>query len=90
MSKRKQIKKLAEQVKRLVELPLYEFRVRNNYKPVIGEGNLDAGVVVTLGKTAREFAFEQFGVAVEYEKFSAVLGSSFSITAGCKKLVFLP
>jgi DNA polymerase len=36
---------LAEEVENLHESPLYDFRRENGYKPVVGEGSLDASVM---------------------------------------------
>jgi uracil-DNA glycosylase family 4 len=169
MSKKERMEKIAEQIKDLQKSPLYEYRVNNNYRPVIGEGDLNAAVVfigeapgkneaetgrpfcgragkfldqflakaglerdevyitnvvkdrppgnrrpakdevalyspflakqletiqpqviVTLGKTATEFAFEKFGVEVEYEKFSDVVGESFQIEINGDDAILVP
>lgn len=36
---------IEHQLRHLAESPLYEYRLENNYQPVIGEGNLDADIV---------------------------------------------
>lgn len=36
---------IAEAIQNLHESPLYEYRTENNYKPVIGEGSLDAKIM---------------------------------------------
>ncbi|MBM3138275.1 MAG: uracil-DNA glycosylase [Chloroflexi bacterium] len=45
MGKEQLIFEIEKRVNLLVESPLYEFRLENNYQPVIGEGNLDADIV---------------------------------------------
>ncbi|HXF63971.1 MAG TPA: uracil-DNA glycosylase [Caldilineaceae bacterium] len=40
-----QMAALADEVRNLRASPLYEFRVANRYKPVIGEGSLDAFIM---------------------------------------------
>ena len=40
-----QMAALADEVRNLRASPLYEFRVTNRYKPVIGEGSLDASIM---------------------------------------------
>ena len=37
---------VAEEITNLVHSPLYEFRQQRHYHPVIGEGNLDAPIMV--------------------------------------------
>lgn len=44
-TKQEQIDAIAEEVANLTESPLYELRVENDYKPVIGEGSLDAKIM---------------------------------------------
>lgn len=41
-SKRDQLEEIAEQVRHLEASPLYDYRTRNGYSPVIGEGDPDA------------------------------------------------
>ena len=43
--KTEQLKKIRDEVWNLVESPLYEYRVRNKYHAVLGEGNHDAKIV---------------------------------------------
>ncbi len=45
MSKTDQLKQIRDAVLNLKESPLYEYRVKNHYYPVIGEGNHDAEIV---------------------------------------------
>lgn len=45
MNKNAHLEAIADQVRDLDISPLYEFRLENNYQPVIGEGNLDADIV---------------------------------------------
>jgi DNA polymerase len=45
MNKNAHMNAIADQVRNLDGSPLYEFRLENNYQPVIGEGNLDADIV---------------------------------------------
>jgi uracil-DNA glycosylase len=44
-SKSDQINKIKEEILKLEESPLYEYRTENNYFPVIGEGSLDAHIM---------------------------------------------
>lgn len=44
-NKTEELKKIKDRVWDLKESPLYEFRRRNNYYPVIGEGNHDAKIM---------------------------------------------
>lgn len=45
MSKTDEMRKVRDDVVALKESPLYEYRVANGYKPVIGEGNHDADIM---------------------------------------------
>ncbi|PIR43848.1 uracil-DNA glycosylase [candidate division WWE3 bacterium CG10_big_fil_rev_8_21_14_0_10_32_10] len=45
MTKKKQVEQLYNKLKRLRESPLYKYRLENNYKPVLGEGNLNANIL---------------------------------------------
>jgi DNA polymerase len=45
MEKEKLFLDIEHQVRHLVDSPLYEFRLENNYQPVIGEGNLNTNIV---------------------------------------------
>ena len=45
MTKIDRIKKILNQLEDLDTSPLYHFRIENLYKPVLGEGNLDAEIV---------------------------------------------
>lgn len=40
-----QLGEIARAIQQLEESPLYAFRVQNGYKPVIGEGNLEAAIL---------------------------------------------
>lgn len=62
MDKHDQMEKILDEVVNLNRSPLYEYRVSNNYFPVIGEGSHDAHVMFvgeapgeTEAKTARPF-----------------------------------
>jgi uracil-DNA glycosylase len=44
-SKSVRMERIAEAVENLTHSPLYEYRTENNYKPVIGDGDLDANIV---------------------------------------------
>jgi DNA polymerase len=57
MTKQKEIDKIRKQLENLKSSPLYEYRVKNNYKPVIGEGSLNAKIMFigeAPGKTEAE------------------------------------
>jgi uracil-DNA glycosylase len=43
--KSQRMERIAEAVENLTQSPLYEYRTENNYKPVIGDGDLDANIV---------------------------------------------
>lgn len=45
MDKTEQLKKIRDEVWNLTESPLYEYRKKNKYYPVIGEGNHDAKIM---------------------------------------------
>lgn len=45
MTKKEKVKKLKKEVKNLKDSPLYEYRIKNNYKPVIGRGSLNADIM---------------------------------------------
>lgn len=45
MSKNSRMKKIENQVINLKESPLYTYRIKNKYIPVIGEGSLDSQIV---------------------------------------------
>jgi len=45
MEKSEQLIEIAKKIKALEESPLYDYRVENNYKPVIGEGDHDADIM---------------------------------------------
>ncbi len=45
MEKSEQLIEIVEKIKTLKESPLYDYRVENDYKPVIGEGDPDADVM---------------------------------------------
>lgn len=45
MEKSEQLLEIAEKIKTLEESPLYNYRVENDYKPVIGEGDPDADIM---------------------------------------------
>jgi uracil-DNA glycosylase len=45
VDKTEEMKKIRDEVIGLVESPLYEYRVENNYHAVLGEGNHDAEIV---------------------------------------------
>ena len=45
MEKYEQLVKIAEEIKKLKESPLYYYRIENDYQPVIGEGDPDAEVM---------------------------------------------
>lgn len=45
MTKADSLRLIADEVHALTESPLYEYRVRNGYLPVIGEGSSDAKIV---------------------------------------------
>lgn len=62
MSKSDQLKKIRDEIWNLKKSPLYEYRVKNKYYPVIGEGNHDAKIIFigeapgeNEAKTARPF-----------------------------------
>jgi len=44
-TKKKQLQNIAEQIRNLDTSPLYDYRIRNAYKPVIGEGDPDAKIM---------------------------------------------
>lgn len=44
-TKKKQLQKIAEQIRNLDTSPLYDYRTKNAYKPVIGEGDPDAKIM---------------------------------------------
>ncbi len=44
-SKTEKMKQVRDEVLSLTESPLYEYRVKNNYYPVIGAGNHDASIM---------------------------------------------
>ncbi len=45
MNKTEELRKIRDEVLNLKESPLYEYRKKNNYYPVIGEGNHDATIM---------------------------------------------
>ena len=45
MDKSEKLAKIAEKIEKLEESPLYDYRIKNDYKPVIGEGDLDAKIM---------------------------------------------
>ncbi len=45
MTKDKKMEKIKDELVALKESPLYEYRVSNDYVPVVGEGNTDADIV---------------------------------------------
>ncbi|RJR25976.1 uracil-DNA glycosylase [Candidatus Microgenomates bacterium] len=45
MDKKEELRKIKKEVEDLELSPLYGFRKKNNYKPVIGEGNLNARIM---------------------------------------------
>lgn len=62
MSKTDELRKIKDEIINLKESPLYEYRKKNNYYPVIGEGNHDAKIIFigeapgeNEAKTARPF-----------------------------------
>lgn len=46
MSKKDQMEKIRDIIFDLKDSPLYEYRISNNFLPVIGEGNYDAEIVL--------------------------------------------
>lgn len=44
-NKKFRLKKIQDQIQNLVRSPLYNYRIENDYKPVIGEGNPDANIM---------------------------------------------
>lgn len=46
MDKTAQLNAIAEAVQNLTASPLYGYRQQNNYHPVIGEGNIDAALMI--------------------------------------------
>lgn len=61
-SKEKRLEKVLEDVENLHASPLYEYRIENNYLPVVGEGDADAGIMFVgeapgekEGQTGRPF-----------------------------------
>ena len=46
---------LSEQLENLSESPLYEDRINNKYKPVLGEGNLEAELFVSRFRHGKPF-----------------------------------
>jgi uracil-DNA glycosylase len=44
--KKKDLEKLKAKLKKLTTSPLYKYRKENNYQPVLGEGNLDACIML--------------------------------------------
>ncbi len=62
MTKQQLIKQIHDELKNGQKLPLYSYRTKNNYFPVIGEGSLDAKIVfigeapgLNEAKTGRPF-----------------------------------
>lgn len=60
--KEKKLEKVIQGVVNLKESPLYEYRIENNYLPVVGEGNADADIMFVgeapgenEGKTGKPF-----------------------------------
>ena len=45
MSKQQSMKALEKKLKNLTDSPLYKYRQKNNYHPVIGEGSLNADII---------------------------------------------
>lgn len=45
MPKHDEINKIRDEILELKDSPLYEFRIQNNYSPVIGEGSYDAKIM---------------------------------------------
>lgn len=45
MKKDKQLKQIEIEIQNLKTSPLFEYRTENNYKPVIGEGNIEADIM---------------------------------------------
>jgi uracil-DNA glycosylase len=45
-SKSQRMDRIAEAVEGLTQSPLYEYRTENNYKAVIGDGDLDANIII--------------------------------------------
>lgn len=45
MTKEEKVKKLKKEVENLKVSPLYEYRIKNSYKPVIGRGSLNADIM---------------------------------------------
>ncbi len=46
MTKKEDMKQIFNELKTLTNSPLYEYRKENNYKPVLGEGNLNSYVMI--------------------------------------------
>jgi uracil-DNA glycosylase family 4 len=46
MRKEEQLQQIAEEVRNLTESPLYKYRKTQGYSPVIGEGDLDAHIMM--------------------------------------------
>ena len=45
MDKSEKLAKISEKIEKLEESPLFDYRIKNDYKPVIGEGDLDAKIM---------------------------------------------
>jgi DNA polymerase len=46
MSKKESMKQIFSELEALTNSPLYKYRKENNYKPVLGEGNLNSNVML--------------------------------------------
>lgn len=44
-SKKDKLRQIKQELENLKELPLYEYRQKHDYQPVLGEGNVDAEIV---------------------------------------------
>lgn len=44
-AKNKELKQIEKEIKEMVTSPLYSYRIKNNYKPVFGEGSSDAEIM---------------------------------------------